>query len=151
MSEYFACRHNHIFRCLAHVKLLQFLMPAFAAVKTETIVSNLPPRWKVTSVHSMCHCQTNREVTDRSAPISADWDGIRTLERLYCFHSCGVFFLSFTDKNSFSCLLPASQKIWDSTQRRSEVGKNIVALCLTYAQGSLELCNSSNSTSTFSF
>lgn len=38
MSEYFACRHNHIFRCLADVKPLQFLMPAFAAVKIETIV-----------------------------------------------------------------------------------------------------------------
>jgi len=42
---------------------------------------------KVTSVHSMCCCQTNRVVTDRSAPISADWDRIWTFERLYCFHN----------------------------------------------------------------
>lgn len=42
MPEYFTCRHNHVFHCLADVNLLHLLVPALAAVKTEIVFYRLP-------------------------------------------------------------------------------------------------------------
>lgn len=101
MSEYFASRHDHILSCLADVKLLHLLVPAFAAVKIETaffktVSSNVSPQWKVTSVHSTCHCQKIREVMDRSAPISEK----ETEFEPFCTST--IIFFSFMSKNTFS-------------------------------------------------
>lgn len=161
MSEYFACRDNHILKCLVLVKLLQFLIHTSAAEKKKR------PLFKICPLKYMSSIEDN--ICSLHVPLSGKHGGYRPIcthfcrlrqdtnpWKLACFHN--FFFLSFTVKNSFSYRLSTSERIWHSIWRGCEGIKSSFFwrkrqdFCYSaFAQGLLKLWNCLLSITLFSF
>lgn len=152
MSEYFACRDNHILQCLLLFKIQQFLIPTFAAEKKKPLFKIWPLRYMSSIEDNIC--SLHMPLSDKHAGYSQ-----------ICTHFCRLrqnmnlwntdllpqfFFLSLNVKNSFNYKLSTYERIWHSILRGSEAGKYRVLL-LRFAQDLLKLWNHSLSISFFSF